>query len=82
MVIGLYQHVVGPLDGRSCPSYPVCSAYAGESLHRYGLLIGSWLMLDRLIHENDDLQQGQWVIVNGERRLYDPLERNAFWLGR
>ncbi|TLS67310.1 membrane protein insertion efficiency factor YidD [Mariprofundus erugo] len=82
VMIGLYQYVLGPLDGRSCPAYPVCSAYAAESLHRYGLLTGSWLMLDRLIHEGDDLKHGPWVMVDGERRLFDPLERNAFWLAR
>jgi len=78
--IHFYQHVIGALDGRACPSYPVCSLYAAQAVDRYGPLTGSWLMLDRLIHEPDDLVEGQWVIVDGEQRLYDPLARNAFWL--
>ncbi|MDQ6951720.1 MAG: membrane protein insertion efficiency factor YidD [Mariprofundales bacterium] len=75
-----YQRVLSPLDGHDCPSYPVCSDYARQAITRHGLLLGSWLMLDRLIHEGDDLHHPFWVLVNGERRAYDPLSRNDFWL--
>lgn len=75
-----YQYVVGTLDGRSCSSYPVCSQYSSQAIDQFGLLFGSWLTLDRLIHEADDLQRGPWLYVDGEARLNDPIERNAFWL--
>jgi len=78
--ITFYQHVIGHLDGRSCPAYPVCSAYAREAIAKHGALIGSWLMIDRLIHEIDDVHLGPWVNWKGEKRLYDPLSRNDFWL--
>ncbi|MDX8384427.1 MAG: membrane protein insertion efficiency factor YidD [Ghiorsea sp.] len=78
--IHFYQHVLGHLDGRACPAYPVCSAYAKEAIAEHGALVGSWLMMDRLIHETDDLKLGTWVIWKGEKRLYDPLNRNDFWL--
>jgi len=78
--VHFYQHALGHLDGRSCPSYPVCSAYAREALQQHGWLVGSWLAIDRLIHENDDLQSNYTVIFEGEKRLYDPLSRNDFWL--
>lgn len=78
--IYFYQHVLGHLDGRPCPSYPVCSRYANQALAEHGLLIGSWLMLDRLIHETNDLDVGPWINWEGQKRLYDPLERNDFWL--
>lgn len=77
-----YQHVVGDLDGRSCPSYPVCSAYSRQAFAEQGWLVGSWLMLDRLIHESDDLKRGPWIVFGGETRLHDPLRRNSFWLNR
>jgi putative component of membrane protein insertase Oxa1/YidC/SpoIIIJ protein YidD len=80
VTIHFYQHVLGQLDGRSCPSYPVCSVYARQAIGRHGLLFGSWLALDRLIHENDDLQHGPWRMFEGEKRLYDPLSRNDFWV--
>lgn len=76
----VYQHVVGPHDGRSCPSWPVCSLYARQAFAAHGLLIGSWLMLDRLIHEADDLRRGPWLLAGDGKRLYDPLARNDFWL--
>ena len=83
-VMLFYQHVLGDVDGRSCPSYPVCSVYAREALDMHGWLLGSWLAMDRLIHEGDDLKNdslGEHMIVfEGERRLYDPLSRNDFWL--
>jgi len=75
-----YRNAIGQLDGRACPSYPVCSLYATQAVHKHGLLVGSWLAMDRIIHEHDDLQRGQWLSVDGEERLYDPLSRNDFWL--
>jgi len=78
--IHYYQHVLGHLDGRACPAYPVCSAYARDAIAKHGALMGSWLMIDRLIHETNDLDVGPWIDWKGEKRLYDPLNRNDFWL--
>jgi len=78
--IHFYQHVLGHLDGRSCPAYPVCSVYAREAIERHGALVGSWLMIDRLIHEINDLKVGPWIKWTDKTRLYDPLDRNDFWL--
>jgi len=75
-----YQSFVGNLDGRSCPSYPVCSLYARRAVAKHGLLLGSWFILDRLIHEADDVRLGPGIVIDGEKKLYDPLERNDFWL--
>jgi len=75
-----YQHVLGHLDGRNCSSYPVCSAYASQALTKHGMVMGSMLIIDRLIHEADDLQRGPWIVADGKTRLYDPLARNDFWL--
>lgn len=75
-----YQRIVGHLDGRPCPSFPVCSLYAKQALAMHGALLGSWLMLDRLIHEADDVRRGPWTVAEDGKRLYDPLSRNDFWL--
>jgi len=80
--IRFYQQMVGDLDGRTCPSYPVCSGYARQAFSEYGVLLGSWLALDRLIHEGDDLKTGPWIVFEGQTRLHDPLQRNSFWLHR
>ena len=75
-----FQNIVGTLDGRACGDYPVCSLYARQALHKHGLVIGSWLAMDRIIHEVGDLKQGPFIIYQGEKRVYDPLSRNDFWL--
>ncbi|MDX8408566.1 MAG: membrane protein insertion efficiency factor YidD [Mariprofundales bacterium] len=76
-----FQQIVGTLDGRKCNDYPVCSLYARQALRQHGLVIGSWLAMDRIIHEVGDLQRGPWMIdPHGQQRVYDPLTRNDFWL--
>jgi len=76
-----YQRIITGLDGRQCPSYPVCSLYASQAIDKHGLLLGSWFMLDRLIHEADDLRLGSWIMIDGQKRLNDSLMRNDYWLG-
>jgi len=83
--ITAYQKIIGTKDGIACHSYPVCTVYARHSFEKYGLLFGSWLMIDRLIHEGDDLAGVEGnknvIMVEGVARSYDPLSRNAGWLG-
>ncbi len=43
-----YQLLLSPWLGSSCRFEPTCSAYAIESLQRYGALAGSCLTLRRL----------------------------------
>ncbi len=81
-LMSFYRNAIGQMDGRACPSYPVCSLYAAQAVQKHGLLLGSWLAMDRMIHEHDDIQDGNWLIIHGEKRLYDPLSRNDFWLNR
>ncbi len=74
-----YQHFITTVDGRDCPSWPVCSVYAGMAINKHGMIFGSWLMLDRLIHEHDDLRTAPRIFVDGEMRIDDPLRRNDAW---
>jgi putative membrane protein insertion efficiency factor len=46
--IKLYQLALSPWLGRQCRYLPTCSAYAVESIERFGALRGSWLALKRL----------------------------------
>jgi len=47
-LIRLYQRLVSPLRPQTCRFYPSCSAYAVESLQRFGPLKGGWLAARRL----------------------------------
>jgi len=75
-----YRTFFTTLDGRDCPSWPVCSAYAAQAMQHYGVALGSWMMLDRLIHEHDDVRSAPHVLIAGEARVYDPLQNNTNWL--
>jgi uncharacterized protein len=46
--IKVYQLTLSPWLGRQCRYLPTCSAYAAESIERFGALRGSWLALKRL----------------------------------
>jgi putative membrane protein insertion efficiency factor len=47
-IVRLYQRLVSPLRPQTCRFYPSCSAYAVESLERFGPVKGLWLAARRL----------------------------------
>jgi putative membrane protein insertion efficiency factor len=44
-----YQIVISPLLGPRCRLYPSCSSYAIESIAKYGVFVGAYLSLRRLL---------------------------------
>jgi len=49
ILIKIYQYVISPLTGQNCRYYPTCSAYAIESLEKYGSLKGTALAVKRVL---------------------------------
>ncbi|HPO03235.1 membrane protein insertion efficiency factor YidD [Treponema zuelzerae] len=47
--IRLYQKWISPLFPPTCRYYPTCSAYAYESVTRYGPFKGSFLAIKRIL---------------------------------
>lgn len=47
-LVRFYQKMVSPTLGRNCRFAPTCSAYAVESLERFGVVRGTLLALRRL----------------------------------
>ncbi|HHU37200.1 MAG TPA: membrane protein insertion efficiency factor YidD [Treponema sp.] len=47
-LIRLYQRFLSPLFPPSCRYYPTCSAYAYQSITRYGPLKGLFLAIRRI----------------------------------
>lgn len=47
--IGLYRFTLSPFIGQQCRYAPTCSHYADEAIARYGLWIGGWITLARLL---------------------------------
>ncbi len=48
MLIRGYQLFVSPVLGSNCRFDPTCSAYAQESVKRFGATRGTWLALKRI----------------------------------
>lgn len=52
LVLGLlsfYKRFISPLFPPSCRYTPTCSEYMFESVSRYGVLVGVWMGLKRLL---------------------------------
>jgi hypothetical protein len=49
IMIQIYQHTFSILLGPSCRFIPSCSSYSLLSIHRFGIIEGTWLALKRLI---------------------------------
>jgi putative membrane protein insertion efficiency factor len=64
LFVRLYQLIISPLLGPRCRFYPSCSDYAIEAIQYYGLFLGAWLALKRLIRCQPFCQGG-----------YDPLPK-------
>ena len=47
-LIRIYQWTLSPLLGPTCRFYPSCSAYALQSILRFGFFRGGWLAAKRL----------------------------------
>jgi len=78
--VRFFQKFISPVDSPRCPMYPTCSSYALQALHRHGSVLGSFLTVDRLLHETSPAEQT--IPLEGFERIryYDPLDANDFWL--
>lgn len=81
--VGFYRATVSRVDGDRCPSYPTCSAYAGQALRLHGPLLGLALTANRLLSEADEAAFAPRIRVGGRWRVYAPVEDDlAFLRGR
>jgi putative membrane protein insertion efficiency factor len=79
-LVEVYRKNISPIDGKDCPMYPSCSEYSIRSFKKHGFLVGWMMTVDRLFRcGRDELRLSPQVMVNGERRCYDPPENNDFW---
>ena len=79
-LVEVYRENISPIDGKNCPMYPSCSEYSIQSVKKHGSLVGWIMTVDRLFRcGRDELRLAPQVMVNGQRRWYDPPENNDFW---
>lgn len=78
--VRFFQKFISPVDSPRCPMYPTCSTYALQALHRHGPVLGSFITVDRLLHETSPEEQSIPLEGFERTRYYDPLNANDFWL--
>ena len=52
LLIKFYKTFISPLIGTNCRFYPTCSDYAITALGKFGLFVGSYLTIKRIIKCN------------------------------
>ena len=51
-LIKIYQRYISPYKGTKCPYFPSCSQYGIESIEKFGVFIGFFLTISRIIRCN------------------------------
>jgi hypothetical protein len=79
-LIKVYQTFLSPFITTKCPSWPNCSRYASEAVIKHGAAMGSFMTVDRLLHEAGNIDKSDKVYIEGCGYLiYDPPDDNDFW---
>lgn len=74
-----FRDYISPVDGDRCPMYPTCAAYSIQAVEKHGFIAGYLMTVDRLIHENNEMDYAPIVAVGSGYRYWDPVEANDFW---
>ncbi len=48
-LIRVYQKLISPMLGPHCRFQPTCSEYYIQAVHKYGVLLGSWKGVCRIL---------------------------------
>lgn len=57
-IIKFYKKFISPMFPPSCRFYPSCSSYFIEALEKYGVLIGTFLGIKRILRCNPFFEGG------------------------
>lgn len=80
IAIKFYQKYISGIDGDRCGMYPSCSHYSAQAFKEHGRLKGWIMTCDRLLRcSRDEVALAPPIMVKGQWRTYDPLDRNDIW---
>ena len=48
-LIRFYQIFISPIKGQTCRFYPTCSEYSMQAIKKYGIIMGLWKSLKRIL---------------------------------
>jgi hypothetical protein len=74
-----WHDVLTRADGPRSVMYPTASGFLGQAVAKHGMLIGTIMTADRLLHEWDEQSRAPRIVKFGVTRAYDPVEANDFW---
>ena len=80
--LDVYRTLLSPIDGKRCPSYPSCSAYAVDAVRQEGAWWGSGLTAGRLLGEADEAAFAPKIYRDGEWLIYYPIDSDLAVFGR
>lgn len=52
VLIRFYQKIFSPTLGQNCRFYPSCSEYAYQAIEKYGIILGCWQGVKRILRCN------------------------------
>ena len=78
-LLHFYQQVVSQVDGARSNMYPTGSTYARQVIKKRGVLLGTILTAERLLHEGNEKQVAPRIRKYGIWRIYDPVDANDWW---
>ncbi len=79
-LLEFYRTVVSPVNGSNSDLAPVPSLYAVQAIKAHGVLLGSLLTTERLLHEPSVIPHAPSFLEGGREFFYDPLPWNTYWL--
>jgi len=77
--IFFFKEYISAVDGDRCMMHPSCSTYSLMAIERHGFIMGYIMTVDRLIHENNEMDFAEIVKIGDHARYHDPVENNDFW---
>ena len=78
-----YVQGLTQVDGPRCEHRPTCSRYSYQAVRKHGMVIGSFLAVDRLMRGNRSSAIRRlpiYRVYQGSIYYHDPVESNDFFL--
>lgn len=77
--VRFFQENISEVDGDRCMMHPSCSSYGILAVQKHGFIAGWIMTVDRIIHENNEMDTADIMGSGDEARFHDSVENNDFW---
>jgi putative membrane protein insertion efficiency factor len=70
LFIKAYKIILSPYFGNSCRFYPTCSSYSYESIKKFGMIIGIFLSVKRILKCNPLFKGGEDLVPQNINEIF------------